>query len=180
MNFIRRKRWIIVSMMLVVVVALTLSLTGASAASSSQSTGNNKDEITYTVEISGVGNYEYLNVEVPESLVQVIEFQDGADLILRKRPGRTSCTNMILTSDPSNPALFDIYYDWFDNVKNGQYDRRSALITLLDSDGLEIIRYNAMGTWPTEWRTVVQEDNEVVIEIELVVEQLFLMPTATP
>jgi hypothetical protein len=177
MNFIIKKKRIIVAVILAVVVALTVSLTGASAANSGQGTGNNKYEITYTVEISGIGNYEYLNVEVPESLVQVIEFQDGADLILRKRPGRTSCTNLVLTTDPSNPVLFDIYYDWFQNVKNGQYDRRSAVILLTDSNGVDIVKYNAMGTWPTEWRTVVQEDNEVVIEIELVVEELFLMPT---
>ena len=181
-DFIKRRKWIIVSMMLIVVIALALSLPGASAAPDNQGVGNSKDEITYMVEISGIGNYEYLNVEIPESLVQVIEFQDGEDPVLHKRPGRISCTNMILTSDTSNEALSAIWNNWYENVKAGQYDRRSAIIALTDNDGQDIVKYTALSTWPCEWRTVVQEDNdnEVVVEIELVVEQLFLMPTTTP
>jgi len=135
---------------------------------------------TYVLEISGVVADDISLVAMPEALVRVIEFQDGDDLTLRKRPGRTSVTNIILTSDLSNPALDEIW-EWFENLRMAQYDRRSMSITIVN-DGENIARYNVINTWPFAWRVVNQEgkgkNDSVIVEIEFVAEELYRMPSS--
>jgi phage tail-like protein len=44
----------------------------------------------FRVEIEGVTMAAFRNVEGLDSKTEVVEFQDGNDVVLRKRPGRTS------------------------------------------------------------------------------------------
>jgi len=162
---------------MIVIVALLVGTSGVvTAKDKGGSTGG-----TYVIEISGIVASEISLVAMPEAVVRVIEFQDGSDLILRKRPGRTSVTNIIIASDLSNPALDDIW-EWFENVRMGQYDRRSISITIVNDNGENIARYNALGTWPFNWRVVNQEgkdsNDSVIIEIEFVAEELYRMPSS--
>jgi len=180
MNTVRKRKWVMVSIMVMVIAAIMFGVTGVSAKDASSKSDDYIGDITCTVEFSGIeGPCEFIYVGIPQSSVQVIEFQDGDDLILRKRPGRTSCTNMIIKSDSSNPALDDIWA-WYENLKDWQYDQRPATISLVDGQGEEIARYDLLNTWPCQWSVVPVEGKEkngtVVIVIEFVVEELYRMP----
>ncbi|MFC1965351.1 phage tail protein [Chloroflexota bacterium] len=178
MNIVKRKKWSIITGLAIVIILIMTSLSGVVTASPNTNT-DSVGEVTYLIEISGISASNMIMLQMPVSSVRIIEFQDGDDPILRKRPGRTSCTNMILASDPNNPTLNAIW-DWYGNVKNGQYDRRSISVLMIDSHREEITRYNAMGTWPAEWRVVGLEEQgnntSVVVEIEFVVEELYRRP----
>ena len=50
----------------------------------------------FRVEIEGITVAAFRNVEGLESETEVIEYQDGDDIYLRKRPGRTKYSNIVL------------------------------------------------------------------------------------
>ena len=50
----------------------------------------------FRVEIDGVTVGAFQEVSGLEVVTEVVEFQDGADLRRRKRPGRTSFSNIVL------------------------------------------------------------------------------------
>ncbi len=97
--------------------------------------------------------------------------------------GRNSVSNLVLTSELSNPAL-DGIWDWYQNLKMQQYDRRSIQVLIMDSQGVNIARYMALGTWPAAWRVVDAEGQgnggSVAVEIEFVIEELYRMPVVAP
>jgi phage tail-like protein len=128
----------------------------------------------FVVEISGVSVARFNAVAGLTTEVKVIEFQDGDDLILRKRPGRSSCGNITLKK--GYLATSELW-DWWENVKNGQYDRRSISIVLYDNMNNETRRWNLMGCWPSKWKFADLDgkgDDVLAEEIEFVVEELFV------
>jgi len=128
----------------------------------------------FVVEISGISVARFKNVSGLSTEVKVIEFQDGDDLILRKRPGRSSCGNITLKK--GYLATKELW-DWWENVKNGQYDRRSISIVLYDNMQNETRRWNLMGCWPCKWKFADLDgkgDDVAAEEIEFVVEELFV------
>jgi phage tail-like protein len=103
----------------------------------------------FMVEISGVNAGYFKGVDGLSSEIEVIEFQDGDDLFLRKRPGRAKFGDVtlkkgyIVTSD---------LQDWWRACRDGQYDRRDISIVLNDNAGNEIRRWNLYGCWPKAWK----------------------------
>jgi phage tail-like protein len=84
-----------------------------------------------------------------DSETEIIEFKQGNDTIVRKKPGRTSYANIVL--ERGYTATDDLW-QWRKNIEDGKIDRRSGSIIVLDQDGqTEVARYNFFEGWPAKW-----------------------------
>lgn len=174
MKVFSRKKWMITLVMAVVVAAMTFGFVGPTAAEDNKS-ADQVDKITYVLELEGMISGEFISIDIPEIVTEIIEYQDGDDLFLRKRPGRNRVSNLVITSDLANPALDDLW-EWYRTVINGRVNRKSGSIILVGQHGEEVARYNIFHTWPCSWRMVTLEDDgnkdTVVVEIEIAVEMI--------
>ncbi len=126
----------------------------------------------FLVEIEGVGQAEFKNVEGLDSETEIVEYQDGDDIILRKRPGRTKYSNITLKRGYINTTEL---WDWRKKVIEGKIERKSGSVILCADDGSEIMRYNFFEAWPSKWKgfTLDGKGTDVnVEEIELAVERV--------
>lgn len=126
----------------------------------------------FKIEIEGVTQGAFRNVEGLDSETEVVEYQDGDDIILRKRPGRTKYSNIVLKRGYVNT---DELWQWRKRVIEGKVERKSGSVILCADDGTEIMRYNFFEGWPCKWKgfTLDGKGNDVnVEEIELAVEKI--------
>jgi len=129
-------------------------------------------QFNFKVEIEGVTQGAFKNVEGLDSETEIIEYQDGDDIILRKRPGRTKYQNVTLKRGYVNS---DELWQWRKKVIEGRVERKSGSVILCADDGSEIMRYNFFEAWPAKWKgfTLDGKGNDVnVEEIELAVEKI--------
>jgi phage tail-like protein len=67
-------------------------------------------------------------------------------------------------------------WEWMLTAVNGSVERKNVSILMLDSDGVaEVMRWNLLDAWPSEWRGAVLDAlaHEVAIEsLTLVFESL--------
>ncbi len=158
---------------------IVISAVAASAGSVlAQAPGGNDREFdhignfNFKVEIEGVTVGAFSVVEGLQAITEVIEFQDGDDLILRKRPGRTKYTNITLKRGYLGS---DELWQWYKSVADGLVERKSGSIILLGSDRKEIERYNFFEAWPRRYKNYEVEGlgtGVIVEEIEIVVEKV--------
>jgi len=126
----------------------------------------------FKVEIDGVTQAAFKAVDGLDSETEIIEYQDGDDLTLRKRPGLTRYSNVILKRGYVNT---DELWLWRKSVMEGMVDRKSGSIIVCDDNGEEIMRYNFFEAWPAKWRGFDLDgrtSTTAVEEIELAVEKL--------
>ena len=126
----------------------------------------------FKVEIEGVTVGAFRNVEGLDSETEIIEFQDGDDIVLRKRPGRTKYSNVSLKRGYINT---DELWQWRKKVIDGVLERKSGSIILCADDGSEVMRYNFYEGWPCKWKgfSLDGKGTDVnVEEIELAVEKI--------
>lgn len=126
----------------------------------------------FKVEIEGVTQGAFRNVEGLDSETEIVEYQDGDDLVLRKRPGRTKFSNVSLKRGYVNS---DDLWQWRKKVVEGKVERKSGSVILCGDDGEEIMRYNFFEAWPCKWKgfSLDGKGTDVnVEEIELAVEKI--------
>jgi len=126
----------------------------------------------FKVEIEGVTSGAFKAVDGLDSETEIIEYQDGDDLTLRKRPGRTKYANIVLKRGYVNTKDF---WEWRKLVVQGKVERKSGSVILLDDAGGEVMRYNFFEAWPCAWRGFSLEgkgSDNAVEEIELAVEKV--------
>lgn len=127
----------------------------------------------FQVEISGMDTVEqFSQVLMPDAVFDVVEYRQGNDFRTRKLPGRLKYGNIVLKRGvTSNNTL----YEWFNTVRNGNIDRRSGSIILLNQAREEVKRWNFYEAWPVRYKfpDLDAEGNQEAIEIvELVVEHI--------
>ncbi|MFX0210796.1 MAG: phage tail protein [Candidatus Hodarchaeota archaeon] len=126
----------------------------------------------FKVEIVGVTQAAFMDVEGLESKTVVVEFSDGDSICVRKRPGLNSCSNIILKRGFINT---DELWNWRKKVIDGMVERKDGSIIICDDSGIEIMRYNFFEAWPCRWSLSALRANEskdLVEEIELAVERI--------
>ena len=126
----------------------------------------------FKVEISGVNAGFFKSVSGLSAELEVLEFQDGDDLVLRKRPGRARFGNVTLTKGYTVTADLQ---NWWRAARDGQYQRRDVSIILDDNAGNEVRRWNLFGCWPCRWETsplAGSSDQLLEESITLVVEDM--------
>ncbi len=133
----------------------------------------------FLLEISGitgdsktiVGGFK--TVSGMDSETEVIEFKQGNDRVVRKKPGRTTYANIVL--ERGYTATDDLW-QWRNNIEKGIIDRRSGSIIILDQDlTTEVARYNFYEAWPAKWYVpdMDSDNSSMAIEkVELAVEKV--------
>lgn len=133
-------------------------------------------QFNFRLEIDGVTQAGFRNVEGLDSETEVIEYQDGDDMILRKRPGRTKYSNIVCKR--GYVATEDLW-EWRKKVMDGKVERKPVSIILLNDNGGEIMRYNGFEAWPCKWKGYSLDGkgaDVAVEEIEFVVERWDRIP----
>ena len=109
----------------------------------------------FLLEIQGVVNDTrvivggFKSVSGMDSETEIVEFKQGNDKVVRKKPGRTTYSNIVL--ERGYTATDDLW-NWRKNIEDGQIDRRSGAVIILDQDGeTEVARYNFFEAWPCKW-----------------------------
>ena len=133
----------------------------------------------FLLEIQGIINDNkiivggFKSVSGMDSQTEVVEFKQGNDKIVRKKPGRTTYSNIVL--ERGYTATDDLW-QWRTNIEDGKIDRRSGSIIVLDQDGAtEVARYNFFEAWPCKWNVpdMNADSSAMAIEkIELALEKV--------
>ena len=118
-----------------------------------------------------VGGFKSVSGMASET--EIIEFKQGNDLIVRKKPGRTTYSNIVL--ERGYTATDDLW-QWRKNIEDGKIDRRAGSVIILDQDGQsEVARYNFYEGWPCKWNApeMDSDSSSMAIEkIELAIEKV--------
>jgi phage tail-like protein len=126
----------------------------------------------FLIEIDGVPQAAFTAVEGMEAHTDVITFADGSDMKLRKRPGRTSYSNLVLKRGFVNS---DQLWKWYKSVIDGKVERKAGSLIILDESMNEVLRYNFFEAWPCRWKSFVMDacaSGTLVEEVEIVVEKI--------
>ncbi len=117
-----------------------------------------------------VGGFK--SVSGMDSSTEVVEFKQGNDKVVRKKPGRTTYSNIVL--ERGYTATDDLW-TWRKNIEEGKIDRRAGSVIVLDQDGsTEVARYNFYEGWPCKWNVpdMNADSSAMAIEkIEIAVEK---------
>jgi phage tail-like protein len=126
------------------------------------------------VEIEGVmvsDDLEYIgSVKVD---TDVIEFKDGNDLLMRKRPGKTNVLSFELWAEVTSTEASRLF-QWRKSVLDGRMERKAGSIIINDDSGSELMRYNFFEAWPSGLETPVldQCSGKLVEKYTIVLEKL--------
>ena len=126
----------------------------------------------FKVEIEGVTTGAFTAVSGIEVCTDVIKFTDGNDILNRKRPGRTTYSNIVLKR---GYTASDELWQWYKRVMDGAVERKSASIIVCDDECKEIVRYNLFEAWPCRWKSLVLDatsNGSLIEELESVVEKI--------
>ena len=105
----------------------------------------------FNVEINGLVNSKFEQVQLPELGVEVVEYRDGNDpeRSLRKIPGKSYLSNLVLRRGYT--GSLDLY-QWWQQVAQGDVDaRRSVAVILLDEERNPVTRWVFRGAFPARY-----------------------------
>ena len=126
----------------------------------------------FKIEIEGVTVAGFRNVEGLDSETEVVEYQDGDDMYLRKRPGRTKFSNIVLKR---GYVATEELWEWRKKVMDGVVERKSGSVILCDDTNEPICRYNFFEAWPCKWKGFTLDGkgtDAMVEEMEICVERI--------
>ncbi|MGH7491702.1 MAG: phage tail protein [bacterium] len=131
-------------------------------------------QFNFLVEIDGVTRAGFTECSGLTTDTDPVDYREGADIALnvRKLSGLRKYTNIVLkrgyTKDKS-------LWDWRKKIINGQMERRSADIILLDEARNEVLRWRVREAWISKWDSgpFNAKTNDVTMEtVELMHEGL--------
>lgn len=119
----------------------------------------------FLVEIDGIASASFQEVSGLIIEADVIEYREGGDKTpsVRKFPGLIRYTSIVLkrgfTQDKS-------LWNWFKTVLDGNVQRASGSIILLDSARNSVVRWKFREGWPSKWEgpSLNGTTSEVAIE----------------
>ncbi len=144
---------------------------------------NNTEDLfgsyNFLLEISGINDDTktvvggFKSVSGMDSETEVVEFKQGNDKVVRKKPGRTTYANIVLER---GYTATDNLWEWRKNIEDGNIDRRSGSVVVLDQDGeSEVARYNFFEAWPCKWNVPDMDSDSsgmAIEKIEIAVEKV--------
>jgi phage tail-like protein len=135
----------------------------------------------FVVEIEGVRSGTFSVLENFTGEVEVLEYKDGDDATVRKRPGRTKFGDITLKKGTVESSAL---WDWWQGVSTGKLERKQVTIILLDSKGQERLRWILAGCWPCRWHFSADQSDEaggmMFEEITFVIERAELVRKPRP
>lgn len=130
-------------------------------------TGDRNDPYSafnFVVEIEGVSVAGFSECSGLSVEAEVVEYRNGnEDTAPRKLPGLKKFGNIVLKRGiTADRAL----WEWFQTVMDGQTERRSGSIVLLNEAREPAVRWNFREGWPCKWvgPTLHGKGSEIAIE----------------
>jgi len=126
----------------------------------------------FLVELDGVSAGAFKGVDGLSIEQEVIEYQDGTDPLVRKRPGRVKYGDITLGKGYVAGSVLN---DWIEAARFGGevFVRKNMSIILLDEQSNEVKRWNCFDTFPRSWKLtpldgksgdILMEELVIVIE----------------
>ena len=141
---------------------------------------SNRDDpyaaFNYVVDIDGVPVAGFSECSGLTTESDVIEYRNGdEDFTVRKLPGLKKYTNIAFKRGFTDSQ--DLW-NWRKSVLDGQTERKSGSITLLNEARETALRWDFREAWPSKWEgpALNAKNSEVAIEsLEIAVESLELV-----
>lgn len=155
---------------LILITALAALLVGANAQAAKENFDRSKPHFiveTGDLDLSGFDSLDGLGMEV-----EVIEFQDGDDLFLRKRPGRAKFSDVVLTRRYRGATDLQA---WAAEARRGKILRRDIHITTMKRNGTPIQSFTLTGAFPSAWELETDERGRVQEKVTLAVERMLVL-----
>jgi phage tail-like protein len=130
---------------------------------------------SFMCEIDGVVQAGFMEIIMPESYTEVIEYREGSEpQFSRKLPGLTKYTNLILKCGVTHSMEL---YNWRRLVEQGKIKdaRRNIAVILMDEEGNPCARWEFAEAWPTKYSApnLTAEGSDVAIEtLEITFEKM--------
>ena len=118
----------------------------------------------FRVEIDGITVAGFSECSGLTTETDHIEYRTGVeDIRARKIPGQYKVPNLVLKRGYTTAKEL---WEWRKKVINGQTDRRSGSIMLLDESRKPALEWKFTAGWPCKWEgpTLNAKNNEVAIE----------------
>ncbi len=121
----------------------------------------------FRLEIDSIVQAGFSEASGVEVDFDVVEYREGTDPIhKRKMPGLAKYTDITLKKGLTNSTEL---WDWFKTVINGQTERKSGSIILMDEEGNDAVRWNFVEGWPSKWTGPDFKADGSVVAIETLV-----------
>lgn len=119
----------------------------------------------FKMEILGVTEGHFTEVTGLGAKVTPISYREaGNSQVVHYVPGRTEYSEITLRYGVTRSREL---YDWFMSGVKGKVERKHLSIVLLDSDGYtQVMRWNLVDAWPTEWRGSLLDAHSQEVAIE--------------
>lgn len=99
----------------------------------------------FRVEIDGIAQASFTEVELPETSIEVIDYREGTEFTTRKLPGLRKFSNLTLRRGiTASNELFDWY-------KAAAPQRRNVVVQLLDEEQNPVKRWAMRNVWPVRY-----------------------------
>ena len=132
--------------------------------------GDPYGNFNFIVEIDGIEVASFSEVSGISSETEVIEYRTGNDRAgsVRKLPGLHKYGDITLKR---GITASDALWQWRKSVTDGNLQRRSASIILLDEARQEVKRWNLLESWPSKYvvADLKATGNEVAIETLVII-----------
>jgi phage tail-like protein len=122
-------------------------------------------DFNFRLELEGLEVAGFSEVRLPEGRIESIAYREGTDTTSAARllPGRVEYGRLVLRRGFAGDATL---FQWWQEVLQGNLERRNVAVVLLDEQRQEVARWLLRRAWPAKW--VGPElrglGNEVVIE----------------
>ena len=128
----------------------------------------------FRVEIDGLDAGRFREVDGLSIELEVNEFQNGDDPLIRKRPGRVKYGDITLKKGYVASSILN---DWIEEARfsSGGFTRKTVAIVLQDSKENEIKRWNLFETFPRSWKmsSLDGKGNDILTEEMVIVIEWF-------
>jgi len=105
----------------------------------------------FRVEIGGITRAAFQQVTGFDSTIEVVEHREGGEnTTVRKIPGLTKYSNIVLKWGLTDDT--DLY-EWHRRCIEGDIERKTVTIFLLDRRGQTVHRWQLTRAWPTKFDT---------------------------
>jgi phage tail-like protein len=126
----------------------------------------------FLVEIDGIVEASFTEVEGLNVTVDVVEYREGSDSSIMLIPGVARYGPLILKNGLTES---DELLEWMETTVDGTLTKRSLSVIILYPNGEEATRYNCYEAWPSSWRLSKLDSlhggetafEEIVIQYEL-------------
>src|SRR5581483_2706269 len=119
----------------------------------------------FKLEIMGVTEGHFTECSGMGARVQALSYREGGlSQVVRRLPGRVEYSDITLRYGLTTSKEL---WDWFMTAVQGNVQRKNVSVVMLDSAGVqEVIRWNLINAWVSEWRGAKLDalGHEVAIE----------------